>query len=256
MIASARSSNGTAAGLGRRSRQRVPVARTPGFDHAYETNRTAADQLLPPPAQNPGAGAAKTRSRLMRELGHQSVGVDASPAWSDSRSLIRSGSRRGPVAPRCCSATRPSTWSSPTYRCRTSTTCRKPCRGCGVLVASGRLYRRSPPASTGRLISGSQPDAPSGSAAVPGTRAAACPTRPSDFKLTFHSEHRPLETYADGFEAGGLLIEKLPGSAYAARWNVAPAAAAAAGPDVPPHPRPQAALGEGKCNAGPALLPE
>jgi SAM-dependent methyltransferase len=80
-----------------------------------------------------------------------------------------------------------------------------------VLRPSGRLCLAIPhPVSTAGAFTQREPAAPF---VISGSYLDPAPLRPvaerGGIKLTFHSEHRPIEAYMRALEAGGLLTEAL-----------------------------------------------
>jgi SAM-dependent methyltransferase len=197
----------------------VRVARAPGFDYFYETiNRPALISLLPPPGRRTldlGCGEGRV-SRVMRELGHQVVGLDASPTMVGFALSHPAG------VPALAADAAAVPFGDETFDLVVAhlsmqdiddmpTAISEAAR---VLAPSGRLYLAiTHPTSTAGSFQGGEPDAPfviTGSYLDPFRSAARLDrSAPGDFDLTFHSEHRPLGAYAAALEAAGLLIEKL-----------------------------------------------
>ncbi|HET7013100.1 MAG TPA: class I SAM-dependent methyltransferase [Streptosporangiaceae bacterium] len=217
----------------------VQAARTPSFDYAYETiNRPALISLLPPPGQRTlelGCGEGRV-SRLMRELGHQVVGADASPTMIGS-ALTHPAGVPALVADAAAVPFGDETFDLVVAHLSLQDIDDMPkaiAEAARVLMPSGKFYLAiTHPTSTAGSFQGGEPDAPfviAGSYLDP-FRSAVRIDR-GEINLTFHSEHRPLEAYAAALEAAGLLIEKLrelPASAAAVdrdpgnlRWQRVP----------------------------------
>ncbi len=192
------------------------VARAPGFDYFYETiNRPALISLLPPPGHRSlelGCGEGRI-SRLMRELGHQVVGLDASPAMVGFALSHPAG------VPALAADAAAVPFSDETFDLVVAHLSMQDfddmpkaiAEAARVLIPSGRLYLAiTHPISTAGSFQGGEPDAPFviGGSYLDPFRSAVRLDR-GDFELTFHSEHRPFEAYAAALEAAGLLIEKL-----------------------------------------------
>ena len=203
----------------------VQAARTPGFDYAYETiNRPAMISLLPPPGRRTlelGCGEGRV-SRVLRDLGHQVVGVDASPT------MIGFALSHPAGVPALAADAAAVPFGDQTFDLVVAHLSLQDIddmpkaisEAARVLIPSGRLYLAiTHPTSTAGSFQGGEPDAPfviAGSYLSP-FRSAIRLDR-DDINLTFHSEHRPLAAYAAALEAAGLLIEKLrelPASAAA-----------------------------------------
>lgn len=203
----------------------VQAARTPGFDYAYETiNRPAMIRLLPPSGHRTlelGCGEGRV-SRLIRDLGHQVVGVDGSPAMV-GYALTHPDGAPAVAADAAAVPFGDETFDLVVAHLSLQDIDDMPgaiAEAARVLIPSGRLYLAiTHPTSTAGSFQGGEPDAPfviTGSYLDP-FRSAVRLDR-GDINLTFHSEHRPLAAYSAALEAAGLLIEKLrevPASATA-----------------------------------------
>jgi SAM-dependent methyltransferase len=80
-----------------------------------------------------------------------------------------------------------------------------------VLARAGRLCAAIPhPLNTAGSFQGRDPEAPF---VISGSYLQTAPLRMvvdrGGIRLTFHSEHRPLESYARALEASGMLIEAI-----------------------------------------------
>jgi SAM-dependent methyltransferase len=214
-------------------------ARTPGYDNSHETvNKPALLDLLPAPGHltlDLACGEGRI-SRLLRSLGHRVVGIDASPA------MVRFAAThedRGPVV-LGDGALLP--FGDGVFDVVVAYMCLHDFDQLGpavaeigrVLCQSGRLCLAIPhPINSAGAFAGREPDAPfviAGSYLDP--MATGAFLERGEVRLTFHSEHRPLQAYADALEAAGLLIKRIreiavPGqavasSAAAARWRRIP----------------------------------
>jgi SAM-dependent methyltransferase len=191
-------------------------ARTPGFDKAHENvNRPVLQELLPAPGRRTldlACGEGRL-SRLLRSLGHKVVGVDASPTMvrlaaahhEAARAVLGDGGRL-PFADEAFDLV-------VAYMCLHDfdEMPQAVAEVARVLEPSGRLCLAIPhPLNTAGTFPGKDADAPF---VISGSYMAATPTRDTinrgDIRLTFHSEHRPLEAYTRALEFAGLLIEAL-----------------------------------------------
>ncbi len=198
----------------------------PGHDYAFETiNQPALVSLLPPPGRRTlelGCGEGRV-SRLLRQLGHQVVGVDASPTMVGF-ALSHPSGVPALVADAAAVPFADEMFDLVVAHLSLQDIDDMPgaiAEAARVLMPSGRLYLAitHPTSTAGSFQGDGEPNAPfviSGSYLEP-FRSAVTISR-GDIPLTFHSEHRPLEAYAAALEAAGLLIEmlrELPASAAA-----------------------------------------
>ncbi len=216
-------------------------ARTPGHDHAHEElNLPSLLSLLPRPAGRAldlGCGEGRL-SRVLRAAGYAVTGVDASPTMVR---LAASHDHGQPVllADAAALPFRDGMFdlvvaymslhdidAMPAAVAEAGRVLRRGGRLCAAiphpLRSAGDFESRA--ADAPFVITGSYLDS------VPVTWTAAR----DDVLLTFHSEHRPLETYSRALEAAGLLIEAIrevrpvaAGTAFAAddslsRWRRIP----------------------------------
>jgi SAM-dependent methyltransferase len=200
-------------------------ARSPGHDYAYElVNKPALISLLPAPGHRTldvGCGEGRV-SRLLRQLGHQVVGVDASPAMAGA-ALSHPAGVPAVVGDAAALPFGGETFDLVVAHLSLQDVDDMPgaiAEAARVLTSSGRLYLAiTHPVSTAGAFQGREPAAPfviTGSYLDP-LRTAVRVTR-GDLPMTFHSEHRPLDAYASALERAGLLIETLreiPASAAA-----------------------------------------
>jgi SAM-dependent methyltransferase len=191
-------------------------ARAPGLDRAHEhINVPAFLDLLPEPGRRTldlGCGEGRL-SRLLVSLGHRVAGIDA------SATLIRlAAAHQAPVAASQADAAmlpfRDGSFDLVVaYMClhdidEMSTAMDEAAR---VLENSGRLCLAIPhPINTAGDFPDHDPAAPfviSGSYLE--ERPAPWVHDKAGLRLTFHSQHRPLESYARALEAAGLLTETI-----------------------------------------------
>jgi SAM-dependent methyltransferase len=191
-------------------------ARTPGHDHSHEDiNLPALLELLPPPG--PGtldlACGEGRLSRLLKSLGHRVVGIDAAPTMVQlavtherGEPAVLAEAERLPFRNEAFSLV-------VAYMClhdidAMPQAVREAAR---VLEPSGRLCAAIPhPINTAGSFQDRDAAAPfviTGSYLDP-ARSAMVIDR-GGIRLTFHSEHRPLEAYFRAFEAAGLLTEAI-----------------------------------------------
>jgi SAM-dependent methyltransferase len=196
------------------SRNWAAFARTPGHDRAHENiNLPVLLDLLPPAGRRTldlACGEGRI-SRVLRSRGHRVVGIDASPtmvrlaAEQESRVLVGDAARL-PLADGAVDLV-------VAYMCLhdIDEMPRAVAEVSRVLEPSGRLCLAIPhPVSSAGAFTRREPDAPfviSGSYLDPAPRRLV--VERGGIRLTFHSEHRPLEAYMRALEAGGLLTEAL-----------------------------------------------
>jgi len=191
-------------------------ARTPGLDSAHEDiNLPALLELLPRPGRQTldlACGEGRL-GRLLASLGHRVVGIDASPTMVQ---LAATHENRQPAL--LADATglpfRDEAFDLVVaYMCLHDIDAmpRAVAEIARVLARPGRLCAAIPhPINSAGSFPGRDPAAPfviSGSYLDP-----APDTWVHDrggVRLTFHSEHRPLEAYSRALEAAGLLTEAI-----------------------------------------------
>jgi SAM-dependent methyltransferase len=202
------------------------IARTPGFDYAYETINLPTLLAFVPAAGRMtldlGCGEGRI-SRVLRQLGHQVIGVDASPTMvgyavshpdgvpavtGDGAALPFGDGMFDLVVAHLCLQDFDELPQAVAEASR-------------VLMPGGRLYLAiTHPISTAGSFQGRrEPDAPF---VIAGSYLDPRPTQDQfardDVPMIFYSEHRPLESYTRALESAGLLIEALrevPASAAA-----------------------------------------
>lgn len=194
----------------------VQFARTPGHDHAHdETNLPALLDLLPGPGRatlDVACGEGRL-SRHLQSLGHQVVGIDASPT------MVRFATGHASAAPVLLGDATGLPFCNDAFDLAVAYMClhdiddmvRAMAEIARVLARSGRLCAAIPhPVSTAGSFQGRDADAVF---VISGSYLQAAPLRMvadrDGVRLTFHSEHRPLESYARALEASGLLIEAI-----------------------------------------------
>jgi SAM-dependent methyltransferase len=191
-------------------------ARTPGLDSAHEDiNLPALLDLLPPPGRRTldlACGEGRL-GRLLASLGHRAVGIDASPTMvrlaathedrqpallADATALpFRDGAFDLVVAYMCLHDID----AMPQAVAEIARVLARPGRLCAAIPhpvnSAGSFQDRDPAAPF--VISGSYLD-PAQDRWVHDRGGV---------RLTFHSEHRPLEAYSRAIEAAGLLTEAI-----------------------------------------------
>jgi len=191
-------------------------ARTPGYDQAHDhINRPVLIELLPPPGGRTldlACGEGRI-TRMLRSLGHQVVGVDGSPT------MVRLAATHADRAPAFLADGGMLPFASGVFDLVVAYMCLHDfdempgavAEIARVLEPAGRLCLAIPhPVNSAGSFRSREPDAPF---VIKGSYMA--PMRMRDtverdgVRLTFHSEHRPLEAYARATEAAGLLIEAL-----------------------------------------------
>jgi SAM-dependent methyltransferase len=194
----------------------VKFARTPGYDHAHDdTNMPALLDLLPAPGRatlDVACGEGRLARRL-HSLGHRVAGVDASPT------MVRfAGGLAGAAPVGLADATR-LPFRDGAFDLAVAYMClhdiddmpRAVAEIARVLRRSGRLCAAIPhPINTAGSFQSRDADAPFVISAsyLQAARLQLVADR-GDVRLTFHSEHRPLESYSRALEASGLLIESI-----------------------------------------------
>src|SRR4029453_7435419 len=195
--------------------QWIAWARRPGHDSYWRYHRAQFLQLLPPPGRRTldiGCGEGRL-TRDLKALGHDVVGIDASP------SLIAAARQLDPSMDiRLADATAlPFDGASVDLVVAfmslhdidaMSAAVREAAR---VLEAGGRfcLAIVHPINSVGRF----ETSAADASFAIKGDYLATFgysdTVERDGLSMTFHSEHRPIETYFRALEEAGLLVEAL-----------------------------------------------
>jgi SAM-dependent methyltransferase len=194
----------------------VQFARTPGYDHAHdETNMPALLHLLPAPGRatlDVACGEGRV-GRELRSLGHRVVGIDASPT------MVRAAGGHAGAAPVVLADAIGLPFRDGAFDLAVAYMCLHDIddmpRAIGeiarVLGRSGQLCLAIPhPINTAGSFQSRDADAPF---VISASYLQAAPLRMvadrSGVRLTFHSEHRPLESYTGALEASGLLIEAI-----------------------------------------------
>jgi SAM-dependent methyltransferase len=204
------------AGWESEARNWAGLARTPGLDHSHEDiNLPPFLDLLPGPGRRTldlACGEGRL-GRVLASLGHRVVGIDASPT------LVRlAATHQEPVTAVLADAAR-LPFPDEAFDLVVAYMSlhdidempRAVAEAARVLGRSGRLCAAIPhPVNTAGDFPAREATAPfviSGSYLDPG---------PSNWvfdrggiRMTFHSAHRPLESYARALEAGGLMIEAI-----------------------------------------------
>jgi SAM-dependent methyltransferase len=198
------------------ARNWAKFARTPGHDHAHEdVNVPALLDLLPSPcspALDMACGEGRL-SRLLRRLGYQIVGVDASPT------MVRFAARHEQGEPAVLGDATRLPFSDGAFGLVVAYMCLHDIdampaavhEAARVLQAGGRLCAAIPhPVNTAGSFDGRDEDAPF---VINGSYLGHAPTSMvvdrGGIRMTFHSEHRPLEAYFRAMEAAGLLTETI-----------------------------------------------
>jgi SAM-dependent methyltransferase len=194
----------------------VAFARTPSHDHSHdETNMPALQGLLPAPGRatlDVACGEGRL-TRHLRSLGHRVTGIDASPT------MVRSAATHPSAAPAMLADATRLPFRDGAFDLAVAYMCLHDIDDmptaiteiARVLARSGRLCAAIPhPINTAGSFQGRDPDAPF---VISGSYVQTAPLRMvadrGGIRLTFHSEHRPLESYARALEASGLLIEAI-----------------------------------------------
>ena len=191
-------------------------ARTPGYDHSHEEiNLPALLELLPPPGPSTldlACGEGRL-SRILTSLGHRVVGIDAAP------SMVRLAVTHEHGEPALLADAAKLPFRSEAFSLVVAYMClhdidamplavREVAR---VLAPSGRLCAAIPHPinSAGSFLDrdAAAPFVITGSYLDP-ARSAMVVER-GGTRLTFHSEHRPLEAYFRAFATAGLLTETI-----------------------------------------------
>jgi SAM-dependent methyltransferase len=191
-------------------------ARTPGYDRAHTNiNVPALLDLLPPPGRRTldlACGEGRL-SRLLRSLGHRVTGVDASPR------MVRLAVTHERPEPAVIGDAARLPFADGAFDLVVAYMClhdidqmpQAVSEAARVLARPGRLCLAIPhPVNSAGAFPDHSADAPF---VISGSYLDSAPTRLAvdrdDVRLTFHSEHRPLEDYSRALEAAGLLIEAI-----------------------------------------------
>ena len=194
----------------------VRFARTPGHDHAHEQiNLPALLALLPAPGRatlDLACGEGRL-GRLLQSAGHRVAGIDASAA------MVRFAAGHPGAAPAALADAAGLPFRDESFDLAVAYMClhdiddmpRAVAEIARVLDRSGRLCAAIPhPVSTAGSFRDRDAGAPF---VISGSYLDTAPlTMVADrggIRLTFHSEHRPLEAYTQAMEASGLLIEAI-----------------------------------------------
>lgn len=191
-------------------------ARTPRYDQAHEDfNLPALLDLLPSPAGltlDLGSGEGRL-GRVLRALGYDVTGVDASPSMVQLATSHESGSA-AVVGDAAALPFPDQTFDLVVAYMSLHDMDAMPqavAEAARVLRRTGRICMTIPhPMCSAGSFQGRDREAPFVIAAsyldpMPVTWTA---TR-GDVRVTFHSEHRPVEAYSRALEAAGLLIEAI-----------------------------------------------
>ena len=193
----------------------IAVARAPGHDSYWLYHRDQFLDLLPPPGSltlDIGCGEGRL-SRDLKALGHPVVGIDASPTMvqaareaDPSIEVHLSDAANLPFPDGCADlAVAFMSLQDVTDAAGAIREARR------VLEPGGRLCLAvvHPLGSSGRF-DGDEPDSPF---VICGSYLARFRYRDSvvrdGLKMTFESEHRPLQWYSEALESAGFLIERL-----------------------------------------------
>lgn len=196
------------------ARNWAAFARTPGHDRAHENiNLPVLLDLLPAPGRRTldlACGEGRI-SRVLRSRGHQVVGIDASLTMvrlaAEHQSRVLAGDAgRLPLAGAAVDLV-------VAYMCLHDIDDMPSAVAeiARVLEPSGRLCLAIPhPVNTAGDFTGRDGQAPF---VISGSYLDPVPLRMvverDGIRLTFHSEHRPIEAYLRALEASGLLTEAL-----------------------------------------------
>jgi SAM-dependent methyltransferase len=190
--------------------------RAPGHDRAHDDiNLPVLRELLPPPGCRTldfGCGEGRI-GRLLQSLGHQVAGIDASP----SMVKLARGHEVRPAVAVADGAALP--FGDEVFDLVVAymvlhdvdNLVGAAAEIARVLESNGRLCAAIVhPLNSAGEFEGSDGDAPF---VISGSYADAFPVSDvvdrDGVRLTFHSEHRPLEVYSRALEAAGLLIEAI-----------------------------------------------
>jgi len=194
--------------------QWAAFARTPGRDSAHDDiNLPALRELLPGPGGRTldlGCGEGRI-GRHLRSAGYLLVGADASPT------MVRLAAGHPDAAPAVLADAAALPFRDEAFDLVVAHMClhdmdqmpQAVAEASRVLTPGGRLCASIPhPVNSAGAFQGRDAEAPFVIA------GSYLDTAPADwvaewdgFRLTFHSEHRPIEAYSRALEAAGLLIE-------------------------------------------------
>jgi SAM-dependent methyltransferase len=195
-------------------------ARTPGYDRAHEhINLPALRELLPAPGRRTldlACGEGRL-SRLLRSLGHVVVGADGSAAMV--RLAVSAMGDDPPNPPAVLADAGSLPFADEAFDLVVAYMClhdidemRQAVNEIArVLEPSGRLCLAIPhPLNSAGAFESREPDA---SFVIKGSYMQPAPLRDTvereGARLTFHSEHRPMEAYFRALESASLLVEAL-----------------------------------------------
>jgi SAM-dependent methyltransferase len=191
-------------------------ARTPGYDSAHDDiNLPALRELLPRPGGRTldlGCGEGRI-GRYLQSAGYLVVGADASPT------MVRLAAGHPDAAPSVLADAAALPFRDEAFDLVVAHMClhdmdqmpRAVAEASRVLTPGGRLCASIPhPVNSAGAFQGRD-------AAAPFLIAGSyLDTGPADWvadrdgiRLTFHSEHRPIEAYSRALESAGLLIEAI-----------------------------------------------
>jgi SAM-dependent methyltransferase len=194
----------------------VKFARAPGHDTSHDqTNLPALLDLLPAPGRatlDVACGEGRL-TRHLRSLGHRIAGIDASPT------MVTFAAGHPGAAPAMLADTTRLPFRDRAFDLAIAYMCLHDIDDmphavseiARVLARSGHLCAAIPhPINTAGSFDGRDPGAPF---VISASYMHAAPLRMTSerggVRLTFHSEHRPLESYTRALEASGLLIEAI-----------------------------------------------
>jgi len=198
------------------ARKWAAFARTPGHDSAHDgVNVPALRELLPAPAGRTldlGCGEGRI-SRYLRSAGYRIAGADAAPT------MVRLAAGHPDAAPAVLADAAALPFGAEAFDLVVAYMClhdmdqmpRAVAEAARVLAPGGRLCASIPhPVNSAGAFRGRDADAPF---LITGSYLD---TAPADWvadrdgiRMTFHSEHRPIEAYSRALEAAGLLIEAI-----------------------------------------------
>ena len=196
----------------------ISWARAPGHDSYWRFHREAFLPLVPPPERltlDIGCGEGRLTRDLSR-LGHRVLGIDASPTMVTAAASVPGAAGRVaagdaaalPVADAAadCAVAFMSLQDIDQMEQAVAEAAR-------VLVPGGRLVIAvTHPANTaGKFAPG--PDEAARPFVIDGSwferRALADTCERDGYTMTFHSQHRPLQAYAEALADAGFLIERI-----------------------------------------------
>ena len=193
----------------------IAWARAAGHDSYWRFHRDQFLQIVPPPGHRTvdiGCGEGRL-TRHLKKLGHDIVGVDASPSLvAAARELDPSMDIRLADAAALPLDEASAIWLSPSCRCKTSTRCPPPYARLRAFSSRGAALCFAivhPINSAGRFETedANSPFVIKGDYLRPS--AYADTIERDGLTMTFHSQHRPLQSYVLALEEAGMLIETL-----------------------------------------------